>query len=51
MPQVGLKPTIPVFEQAKMVHALDCVATVIGLVIHVTKLHCVYILYRNNYGA
>jgi hypothetical protein len=30
MPQVGFEPMIPVFEWAKMVHALDCIATVIG---------------------
>jgi hypothetical protein len=30
MPQVGLEPTIPVFERAKTVHALDRAATVIG---------------------
>jgi hypothetical protein len=30
MPQVGLELTIPVFEQAKTVHALDRVASVIG---------------------
>jgi hypothetical protein len=30
MPWVGFEPTIPVFEQAKTVHALDCTATVIG---------------------
>jgi hypothetical protein len=30
MPQVGFEPTIPVFERAKTVHALDLVATVIG---------------------
>jgi hypothetical protein len=29
---VGLEPTIPVFEQAKTIHALDRAATVIGLV-------------------
>jgi hypothetical protein len=29
MPRVGFEPTIPVFEQLKMVHALDCAATVI----------------------
>jgi hypothetical protein len=28
--RVGFKPTIPVFEWAKTVHALDCAATVIG---------------------
>jgi hypothetical protein len=27
---VGFEPTIPVFERAKMVHALDRAATVIG---------------------
>jgi hypothetical protein len=30
MPRVGFEPTIPVFELAKMVHATDCAATVIG---------------------
>jgi hypothetical protein len=30
MPRVGFEPTIPVFERAKTVHALDCAATVIG---------------------
>jgi muramoyltetrapeptide carboxypeptidase LdcA involved in peptidoglycan recycling len=30
MPRVGFKLTIPVFEQAKMGHALDRAATVIG---------------------
>jgi hypothetical protein len=30
MPRVGFEPTIPVFERAKTVHALDRVATVIG---------------------
>jgi hypothetical protein len=29
---VGIEPTIPVFERAKTVHALDCAATVIGQV-------------------
>jgi hypothetical protein len=28
MPRVGFEPTIPVFELAKTVHALDHVATV-----------------------
>jgi hypothetical protein len=31
MPQVGLELVIPVFERAKTVHALDRVATVIGI--------------------
>jgi hypothetical protein len=30
MPWVGLQPTIPVFERAKTVHALDRAANVIG---------------------
>jgi heme oxygenase len=30
MLQVGFEPTIPVFERAKTVHALDRAATVIG---------------------
>jgi hypothetical protein len=30
MSRVGVEPTIPVFERAKMVHALDRAATVIG---------------------
>jgi hypothetical protein len=30
MPHVGFEPTIPVFEWAKTVHALDRAATVIG---------------------
>jgi hypothetical protein len=30
MPRVGFEPMIPVFEQVKMVHALDPTATVIG---------------------
>jgi hypothetical protein len=31
MPWVGFEPTIPVFEREKTVHALDCAATVIGI--------------------
>jgi hypothetical protein len=31
MRQVGFEPTIPVFERAKTVHALDSAATVIGI--------------------
>jgi hypothetical protein len=30
IPQVGFEPTIPVFERAKTVHALDRSATVTG---------------------
>jgi hypothetical protein len=32
MTQVGFEPTIPVFEQAKTVHALHSAGTVIGYV-------------------
>jgi predicted tellurium resistance membrane protein TerC len=30
MPRLGFEPTITAFERAKIVRALDCVATVIG---------------------
>jgi hypothetical protein len=30
MPRVGFEPSIPVFERAKTVHALDRAATMIG---------------------
>jgi hypothetical protein len=30
MPRVGFEPTMPEFEKAKTVHALDRAATVIG---------------------
>jgi hypothetical protein len=33
MPRVGLEPTIPVFEWAKTVHALECAANVMVCVI------------------
>jgi hypothetical protein len=36
MPCVGFKPTIPGFEQAKTVHALDRAATVIGILVITT---------------
>jgi hypothetical protein len=29
MPRVGFKPTIPVFERAKTIHALDRAATIV----------------------
>jgi hypothetical protein len=35
MPRVELEPTIPVFERAKTVYALDCPVTVIGYAISV----------------
>jgi hypothetical protein len=33
MPQVGFEPTIPVFERATTVHALDRATTVIGILV------------------
>jgi hypothetical protein len=30
MPRVGIEPTIPVFERAETVHALDRAAAVMG---------------------
>jgi hypothetical protein len=37
MPWLGFEPTIPVFERAKTVHALDRAATVIGKYMRVTN--------------
>jgi hypothetical protein len=34
MPWVEFEPTIPVFERAKKVHALDGAATVIGIPVY-----------------
>jgi hypothetical protein len=42
MPQVGFEPTIPVFEWAKRVRTLDCVATVLGLVKSLVAQNLVY---------
>jgi hypothetical protein len=36
MPRVGFEPTIPVFERAKTVHALDHAVTVIGMNLRVS---------------
>jgi hypothetical protein len=36
MPRVGFEPTIPAFERAKTVHALDRAATVIGCNLNTT---------------
>jgi hypothetical protein len=36
MPRVGFEPTIPAFERANTVHALDCTATVIGIALHLS---------------
>jgi hypothetical protein len=48
MPSVGFEPTIPAFERAKTVHALDRAATVMGVklgyreLIKATKIHFEY---------
>jgi hypothetical protein len=49
IPQLGFEPTIPVFERAKTVHALDGAAIVIGLSnSDVPKMHINHIaLYYN----
>jgi hypothetical protein len=39
MPRVRFEPTIPVFERAKTVHALDRAATVIGCLYTVKVIH------------
>jgi hypothetical protein len=35
MPRVEFEPTIPVFEQAKAVHALDSAATAFGQIVNI----------------
>jgi hypothetical protein len=42
MPREGFKPTTPVFERAKTVHALERAATVMGSLVHIAKIN-----YRN----
>jgi hypothetical protein len=37
VPRVGFEPTTPMYERAKAVHALDRAATVIDLILIVTK--------------
>jgi hypothetical protein len=47
MPRVGFEPTIPVFELAKTVHALDRAAIVIGFhstLLCITNLSILYII-------
>jgi hypothetical protein len=46
MPQVRFEPTIPVFERAKTVHALDRAATVIG---HLSIIHIILSRFRGAY--
>jgi hypothetical protein len=49
MPRVGYEPTIPVFERAKTVHALDRAATVIGVVNHLEDVNVVIYLISFKY--
>jgi hypothetical protein len=42
MRQVGFEPTIPVFERAKTVHALNRATTVIGLLEFVERIQFWY---------
>jgi hypothetical protein len=52
MPGVGLEPTIPVFERAKTVHALDRAATVIGLCKTMGHINSEWEdIYRNNHAG
>jgi hypothetical protein len=44
MPSVGFELTIPVFERAKIVHALDSVTTVIGTITDYRKLNIKYFI-------
>jgi hypothetical protein len=46
MPGMGLEPTIPVFEQAKTVHALDRATTVIGFITMYHNEICIIICIR-----
>jgi hypothetical protein len=46
MSEVGFEPTIPVFQQAKTVHALDRAATVIC--IHITDNLKLYTLFQSQ---
>jgi hypothetical protein len=50
MPRVAFEPTIPEFEQAQIVHALDRAATVIGRIgfIHPKHIRTVLVLRLNS---
>jgi hypothetical protein len=43
MPQVGFEPTIPEFQRAKTVHALDVAATVIGIGLYIYMLEDIFV--------
>jgi hypothetical protein len=45
MPRVGFEPTIPMFERAKTVHALDRAVTVIGSQYYTAR----HIKLKNNF--
>jgi hypothetical protein len=46
MPRVGVDPTIPAFERAKTVHALDRAATVIGDTYSILFMEYIIIKYK-----
>jgi hypothetical protein len=54
MPRVGFEPTIPAFQRAKIVHALDRATTVIsldGITVHLNIRQCdgqIYILLKKR---
>jgi FAD synthase len=48
MAQVGVEPTIPVFEQSKTVHVLDCTATVIGWVFQIDLKNKIMVFFKNG---
>jgi hypothetical protein len=49
MPRVGFKPTIPGFERAKTVHALDHAATATGTTANTPyKFHCHKKVFKTN---
>jgi hypothetical protein len=45
MPQVGFERTIPVFERAKTVHALDRAATVIGQKYNIPENNSIFLIW------
>jgi hypothetical protein len=58
MPEVGFEPTIPVFERAKTVQALDRAVTVIGIIctkriklMHNAKLKSVHMFHLQSYST
>jgi hypothetical protein len=50
MPRVGFEPTIPVFEMAKTVHALDRVVTVIAEMVTTMQYYSSNCSFRTTYS-